>query len=154
MTSLKIHHRQQINNYYCGPASLQMALGFFDFWISQKKLATELSTNKKLGTSNKKMLAVAKKYGFQAYSQSNSKISDIKFFLANNFPVIVNFIEPKNQEGHFAVVSALSKNEIKLSDPYNGKNFKLRLSDFNQRWRDQKNVYKKWFMVVCPKIKK
>lgn len=54
----------QENNYYCGPAVLQMVLQFHGISISQSQLAQELNTSSKTGTEYVDMAKVVNKYLF------------------------------------------------------------------------------------------
>ncbi|PWB38626.1 MAG: hypothetical protein C3F02_02850 [Parcubacteria group bacterium] len=151
MRNLKIPYHRQQNNFYCGPASLQMALAFFKYFQPQTSLARQLKTSPRLGTNNQRMVKVAQEHGFASFAKKNSKLSDIKFFLKNKLPVIINYREPSENEYHFALISGLDDQAVRLADPHNGHNFKLKKTIFLRRWRDSRNIYKKWFMVIAPK---
>lgn len=144
---MKIPYSKQKRGYYCGPASLQMVFGYFRHYISQDKLAEKGRTRHDRGTSRAGMIRVARENGFHTYAQNDSDLPKIADFLKRRLPVIVNFIEPSDEEGHYAVVSGLSGKQIILNDPWNGKNFKLDIRDFLERWRGGRNS-RKWLLVI------
>lgn len=143
---LKIPYDKQENDYDCGPASLQMAFDYFKFHISQYKLEKEGKTNPKTGTNHENMIHVARKNGFHTYVNTNSSVSEIKEFLKQKKPIIVDYIEPSSEEGHYSIVSGLSKEYITLNDPWNGKDFKVEIDNFLKRWRN-KNSHR-WILVI------
>ncbi len=151
LKKLLITFYKQKNAYYCGPAALEMVFDYFGERQPQEKLAKEAKTNKKEGTSNSEMIKVAIKHGFHCYASDNSTFFKIKHFIELGLPVIVNYIEPVENEGHYAVVSMINRRNIVLCDPWNGRNFKLAWPEFLKRWHNKKNTHKKWIMVISKK---
>lgn len=146
---IRLPYYAQKTDYYCGPAVLQMVLKYFNFWQPQKKIARAAGTNNDTGTDNHNMIKVATACGFYCYVNNNSTFFEIRHFLEKGLPVIVNYIEPTDNEGHFAVVSGITGRSITLNDPWNGRNFKLSQQEFLRRWHDQKNIHHEWIMVVA-----
>jgi len=121
--------------------------------MSQGKLVKALKVRKGTGTPNWQMINGARKQGFHVYVNDDATIPEVKFFLNQGLPVIVNYIEPSEDEAHFAVVigyGGLIGNLI-LNDPWNGANFRIREKDFVSRWYSQEKKHKRWFMVVSHK---
>ena len=154
---LEVPFRKQTNDYTCGPATLQMVLAFFGQQKSQRKLRKLMQASpaelKSRGTTNHKMVKAAQKAGFYVYVNEDSLLEEVKYFIGLGYPVIVNYIEPSEDEGHFSVVigySALLK-KIILNDPWNGQNFSLSESQFLRRWRSRYDGHKRWLMVVAKK---
>jgi len=146
---LKIPFYRQKTTYDCGPASLEMVLAFFGKFESQKKLEKMAHTSSKRGT-HQGMIDLALKEKFFCYVNENSTISKIKSFIKKKLPVIVNFIEPSADDGHYAIVSGFKDDHIILNDPWNGKNFKMLIKEFEKRWYYyyEKHRYSKWLMVL------
>ncbi|MEK6873468.1 MAG: cysteine peptidase family C39 domain-containing protein [Nanoarchaeota archaeon] len=146
---INLKHFKQDNGYACGPACLEMVFRHFGKKISEAKL-TKMAKTKKSGTSHVNMIKVASKEGFYCYVHNHSSINQIKHFIDLNLPVIVNYIEPKSEEGHYAVVVGYKRNKIILDDPWNGKNFKLSVKEFKKRWYDyhKKHKYSRWILVI------
>lgn len=145
---MKIPYHRQSTGYNCAPASLQMLLEFFGVYKSQKELAKKLKTTAKDGTGHERIIDFVAKHGFFCYASDNSTLEEIKGFIKRGYPVLVNFIEPSDEEGHYALIVGINKNEIILNDPWNGRGFKISKADFKKRWRDSKNKYKQWMMVI------
>ena len=148
---LKIPYHRQKKNYTCGPAVLQMVFEYFKTYVPQKKLAKAAGTNKKSGTGHKAMIDLARSHGFFCYVNENSTINEIKHFIELGFPVIVNYIEPSQNEGHWAVVSGFNGREIILNDPWNGKNFHLSQRWFKNHWHNKSGNRKKSLLVLFKK---
>ncbi len=150
---LRVPYHRQKTDYLCGPASLQMVFGYFNKFKSQEKLAKLLKTSPKTGTLHENMIKVVVKNGFHCYAKENSTIREIKHFLNQKLPVIVYYLEPDTEEDHIAIVSGYSRNSLILSDPWNGKNFRLSNKVFLGRWHDhfEGQVYRCWLMVISKK---
>lgn len=149
MKSFPFH--KQTKDYTCGPASVQMVFEYFGKHKTQKELGLAMKTRTKTGTSQNDMITTAAKEGFYCYSRRNSTLFKVKHFISRNLPVIVNFIEPSEEEGHYAVIVGYKKGFLILNDPWHGKNFQISEKDFLKRWRDSKNIRKRWMMVVAKK---
>lgn len=149
---LDLKYFKQDNGYSCGPASLQMVFSYFGKKLGEAKLA-KLAKTTKSGTSHVNMINLARKEGFYCYVHNNSSINQIKHFIDLNLPVIINYIEPKSEEGHYAVVVGYKRNKIILDDPWNGKNFKISIKEFKKRWYDyhKKHKYSRWILVISKK---
>lgn len=134
-----------------------MVLSFLGDFKSETALAREAKTSKETGTKHKGMIETAKKEGFFVYVNSESDAEEIRRFLALEHPVIVDFLEPSSDIGHYAVATAIGRGGpffrkvIHLNDPWNGKDFKMPLKEFEKRWKDPLTKSKGWLMVVSKK---
>jgi len=146
---MRVPYHQQINEYSCGPAALQMVLEYFGQEVSQKKLARAVHASRASGTSHAELLRAARRRGFFAYLNDNSTLFEIKHFLALGLPVIVNFIDAASDEGHYAVVVGYRGRWLRLNDPWNGRNFQLSDREFLNRWHDSRNQHREWIMVLA-----
>ncbi|MCK9578942.1 MAG: C39 family peptidase [Methanoregula sp.] len=146
---LQVPYYKQKNWVNCGPAVLQMVFGYFQHDLSQRKIAKQAKTSAEHGTENHDMIRVALEHGFHVYVNDNSTFFEIRHFLEKGLPVIVSFIEPTDNEGHFAVVSGITLHKIILNDPWNGRNFKMLHRDFLTRWHNESNTHKEWIMVIA-----
>lgn len=61
---LNVPVRTQENNYYCGPACLEMVLNYHEIFMSQSQLANELKTSDVTGTEYLDVARVMNKYLF------------------------------------------------------------------------------------------
>lgn len=136
---------RQKTHYFCGPASLQMIFGYFNFSKCQNELAKKLQTCEEIGTPIYKMIETVMDHGFYYQAKNGTTLKDVYNMLIEKIPVIVNFIEPTDEESHYAVVSGMTKNDIILDDPWNGKNFKISKSEFLKRWRGEA---KRWSLAI------
>ncbi len=154
---LDVPYRSQVNGYMCGPATLQMVLAFFGEIASQRKLRKLMQASpaelKSRGTANHKMVKAMQRAGFYVYVNEDSTIDELKYFLSLKYPVIVNFIEPSEDEGHFAVVTGYSLllKQVVMNDPWNGRDFKISESQFKRRWRSRYDGHHSWLMVADKK---
>jgi hypothetical protein len=61
---------------------------------------------------------------------------------------VVNYIEPSDDEGHYAIVVSLTNNSIMLNDLWNGRRFRMEKNEFLKRWRSQHSHTRGWFVAV------
>lgn len=151
-TSVPFYKQDTI--YTCGPASLQMVLSFLGDFKSEFALSRAAHTSKESGTKHSSMIDVARREGFFCYVNSHSTINEIKHFLGIGFPVILDYIEPLSNEGHYAVVTALirgrflRRERVYLNDPWHGANYQLSLNNLLPRWHDPLTKSHGWMMVL------
>src|SRR3989344_7088691 len=139
---IKVPYRPQINKTNCGPAVLQM---IFEHWgkkVSQEQLAQDLHTSTAHGTAPEALIAVAQANGFWCQAKNNSTLEEIQNWLAQNIPVIVNFIEPEHNEGHYAIVTDYHDGQLIFNDPWHGQDSRLPEEDFFARWDDFNNLHR------------
>ncbi|MBI2577885.1 MAG: C39 family peptidase [Candidatus Wildermuthbacteria bacterium] len=145
---MNIPFYKQMTDYSCGPASLQMVLEYFGKHVAQKTLGKIMDTSSKDGTNHKALIRAATKNGLYCYVNNESTLHEIKHFLCRDVPVLVHFIDPSGDDGHYAVAAGYKNGELILNDPWNGKGFRLSEMDFMARWHDPKNIYKNWVMAI------
>jgi predicted double-glycine peptidase len=150
-TKLNIPFVKQINDYFCGPASLQMIFEYFNCGRKQCELARSMDTKEHVGTKKNKMVEAVYENDLHYYEKNNSDFEEVSYLLKNNVPVIVNFIEPTDNESHYAVVAGLTDKEIIFSDPWNGKDFKMVREDFLKRWYGHEDKRKRWILAIHKK---
>ncbi len=144
---IKLPYFHQRTDHTCGPACLKMIFAFFGLKLSEKKIV-ELTKTNFAGTNHAPIIKTARKEGFYCYVHDNSTINQIKHFIELDLPIIINYIEPSDNEGHYAIIVGYKKNSLVFDDPWNGRNFILPNKKFEKRWRDSKNKYKKWILVL------
>jgi len=145
---LRLPFYKQDKSYTCGPAALQGVLDFLGTFKSEGWLTSHLHTDKEKGTSHEEMIRLAERLGFQTHTHPRGSLREIKYFLKQELPIIVNYIEPEDEEGHYAVVSGLENGNIILNDPWLGRDFKLQTQDFKKRWHNSAGNSQAWLLVV------
>lgn len=145
---LRVPFHYQQTTYTCGPASLQMLFAYFKKLESQHILARQAESSPERGTDNSAMIRVATEAGFYVYVNDGSTLHEIKHFLEQGLPVIVNFIEPSDNEAHFAVVVGFNRKSLLLNDPSNGRKIRISHKEFLNRWYGMHKIHKKWIMVL------
>ena len=148
---LKIPFLKQHTEYSCGPASLEMVLYFLGDKKSEKFLINEANTRKFTGTRHEGMISTATKEGFYCYVNSDSTFDEVKSFLSQGHPVIIDYTEPSENIGHYAVVVGYKGNRIIMNDPWNGRNFSIDEKELIERWHDSITKSRGWMMVISKK---
>jgi ABC-type bacteriocin/lantibiotic exporter with double-glycine peptidase domain len=150
---LSVPYRKQAADYLCGPAVMQMVLAFYGKRIDQARLARLLKTSRRYGTARKQLIRIAKKFNLEVQAQHHGTIDALSKYVRKGSPVIVNYIEPTDNEGHYAVVVGFRSGRMILNDPYNGKHFRISKRDFLKRWRGETPAgarSARWWMIVQP----
>jgi len=125
-----------------------MVFKYFGITRSEDDLIRQLGTKKDTGTEHQPPIDAVLEEGLHCYVNNDSSFDEIKYFLGLKLPVIVNFIEPTNDDGHFAVVVEINSDDIILNDPWNGKDFSLPLAEFERRWISGHGTYRKWIAAI------
>jgi ABC-type bacteriocin/lantibiotic exporter with double-glycine peptidase domain len=146
---MNIPFHKQLNDYNCGPAAIQMVFDYFNNHIDQKILEKSLHTSRREGTTHGALIRKATREGFYCYVNNNSTLFEIKHFLSMGLPVVVNFVEPSNNEGHYAVVAGYKRKTLLFNDPWNGKGFPMLEKVFVRRWHGGDHISKRWIMVLA-----
>lgn len=139
---------KQSHDHTCGPATLQMVFAYYGKTESQKNIENTLDCHHDRGTSHKKMMGAVRHYGFICHERRNSSMNEVRGFLAQKIPVIVNYTEHLHDEGHYAVIVDATNISVVLNDPWHGKNFKVNLETFEKRWHNSTGRSKKWLLAV------
>jgi len=145
---LNVPYSKQDTSFSCGAASLQMILRYFGIVKSEKDLADKFHTNSKSGTSHEAIIKAVKDEGLYYYVNNEAELEEISAFINRGLPVVVNFIELSQNEGHYAVVISIERGYVILNDPWNGENFRMTAESFIERWTNSKNRSKQWFLAA------
>lgn len=148
---IEVPFYKQEKDHTCGPAALQMVLDFWGKYKSEASIAREVNADKEIGTSHGDLIATARKYGFTVRSVVNASLNELKKSINDGLPVIVNYVEPTYNVGHYSVVVGYGKNHIIMNDPSNGKDFKILKKEFLDRWHEGFGSKEKWMMIVSNK---
>jgi uncharacterized protein YvpB len=152
---ISVPYVRQTNGYFCGPAVIEMLLGFSGVKATQKELAKTGKTKsyraKVPGTMHNGLIKIARKYGFYCYVHESSSLHLLKHFIIDGYPVVVNYTNPSNNEGHYSVVTGFDEKDIIMNDPWEGENFKIKKEEFLKRWLDKELNTKRWMLVLSKK---
>ena len=147
---MNVPFHKQTTDYMCAPTVIQMIFEYFGKHEKQETLAKDLKSSPERGTSHVEMVRCVREYGFKCYAKTGSSIDDIRHFLDQKIPVIVNYIEPCDETGHYAIAVEANDTELFLNDPWNGERFRIGISEFEKRWQNSTGRSKRWLMVISP----
>ncbi len=155
-----------VNSYYakqtfnnCGPASLSMALSYFNIHESQHVLGQMLrpyqhptGDNDDKSVTFEEMAKKAQGYGLIAYHKPNGDIELLKKFITYDIPILTRTWLHINEDiGHYRVVKGFDEQTqtIIQDDSYEASNLSFSYEDFNAMW--EKFDYE--YLVLVPKDK-
>lgn len=141
---------RQKTDYTCGPACLRMLFAMHGKTVGEDAIARDTSTRERTGTARTAMLRAARKHGFVCRMSSNATWKDIIANLEKGMPVLINYREPSEEEGHYALVVGTSGKNVLLHDPWNGQEFSLDAKELKRRWLGHrtKNIEQGWMMTI------
>jgi len=125
-----------------------MMLHFFGVEKAEEELAKRLKTNTENGTLHADMIRVAQEEGFYVFENDDSSIVEISGLLRHHIPVIVHFVEPSENDNHYAVVVGVDDTHLLLNDPWNGEKITMEIDDFIERWSSEKRTEDNWLMAI------
>lgn len=154
----KLHVFQSFNN--CGPATLSMALSYFEVDRSQQELGNILRPYQIPGGDNddksvtlSEVAKQATEYGLLSYLRPNGTSEKLKQFIANGIPVVTRtWLKPNEDIGHYRVVRGYDDTSgvFIQDDSLQGKNLSYAYSDFDEIWIPFNYEY----LVIVPMDKK
>lgn len=126
-----------------------MLLSFHGVRRSEAALARALRTTEARGTNRADLMRVARTEGLRVKA-GGMTLAELRAATAGCGPVIVNYVEPHEDIGHFAVALAVSDRTVTMADPWHGEAFELPLGEFSRRWLGYKtrNATKGWGLAV------
>lgn len=86
--------------------------------------------------------------------QKKANLAKLKKLLEEGYLVMINFREPEEHIGHYAVLQGLNDRAIQLADPYYGHHSVLSLDQFDYRSGFSKPILHGWYLAVRPLNKK
>ncbi len=140
-------------SYTCGPVCLHMILHYWGIRATRRELIEAVGATEKAGTSNTRMIKGARAYGMRVHAHSHATLQEVEEWLAHGVPVIINYIEPKYREGHYAVVVGATPTAWILHDPWQGTTTRLAKSYLQKNWRGGFTTTHRWMMAAVPRDK-
>lgn len=125
-----------------------MIFEYFGKIKSQEELSKRLGANSDVWVSNEELEIVAQENGFYTQSATNATLEDLKAFVDQGIPTIINYIDPDNHEGHFAIVTDYTDTFLVLNDPWYGNYFALPLEYIAQNWRSFDGNRPQWLLAI------
>ncbi len=143
------HQWQTWNN--CGPATISTNMSYFGHPETQVEAAQFLKPNKNDKNVNPHELAAyARTTGMGAVVRQGGSVEQIKLFLSNNLPVLVEtwLVHDGDGLGHYRLITGYddTTDEFKTSDSLNGPDYTVSYADFNTNWR----VFNRLYVIVFP----
>ncbi|OHA40633.1 MAG: hypothetical protein A3G59_02125 [Candidatus Taylorbacteria bacterium RIFCSPLOWO2_12_FULL_47_20] len=145
---MQVPYYKQVDKNACGPAALQMVFEYFSKHVGQRTLKKQIKTTAEEGTERNNLTKTATENGFYCYVNNESNLAEVEKFVLYGLPVIVSYIEPSNDEGHYAVVTAFTSKQLLFNDPWNGEYFSVDKDEFVARWHGEFDKSKHWMMVI------
>lgn len=152
---------EEMGNYACGPATLQMLLSFVGVTTSQSTLIRSIRVQKKIkqyGLNVNEMAKAAKiagKGGLSFWAKQHATALDIeKVLFRHRFPVGVEwqgeFYENEDEDkGHYSVITKIDRKKgyLRMSDPYFNSFYRYKnldrkfpLAKFVKMWWDTNEI--------------
>lgn len=146
---LTIPFHRQDTDYTCGPAALQMLLHHFNgVYPSEEELAERLRTTGVDGTQHVNLVRVLQEEGLHVYVDHSASLESVESLLKIGLPVLIHYIEPEENLGHYAVVVGITEDRLYFNDPWHGSGFSLSREEFSDRWCDGFGIHTQWLLVA------
>ncbi len=128
----------QENDYYCGPAIIQMVLAAHGKTITQLQAARRAKTNRHVGTAPRMLIQTLEKEGLRVQVKEKNTLAGVKKAIEQGAIVIVLFIEPVAEWDHYAIVREIKGDMVILLDPdARGGRTTMLAKEFLRRWKDR-----------------
>jgi predicted double-glycine peptidase len=146
LTGLR-HQWQTWNN--CGPATITTYMSYFGRFQTQAEAALFLKPNRDdKNVSPQELAAYARSVGMEAIVRQGGSVQQLKQFLNNNIPVLVEtwLIHDGDGLGHYRLISGYDEAtaQFTTTDSLNGPSYKVSYQQFDADWR----VFNRLYVVV------
>lgn len=139
-------------DYTCGPTALQMVLKYFGKPVPEATLCALSSTTERNGTARAGMVRALTVLGFQIHSHHGATIDEVNFYLEQQVPLIMNYRDSANVEGHYGVAVGIEDGKLLLHDPYEEPFVPVSFADFDARWYGyHSKQFTRWMLAVSDK---
>jgi uncharacterized protein YvpB len=143
----------------CGPTSLRMVLNFYGQNLSQDEMG---KARWERGTRVSDMESYPRTFGFAVYSYYDWKKEEMKYLLAQGYPLIALGVRPPqwskgerySGEGHYVVVVGYDdlKNIFHVHDPNGGRKLEVSYDVFKDFHRSHQ-THSHYVLCIYPKQK-
>lgn len=134
LASLALPWRKQETLFTCGPACVRMLLAGIEKDVAEETLAQRLRTTARTGTRRSAFAPVLRAEGFRCAMNAHARIADLRDAIASGHYCLINWREPTEETGHYAIVTAVNGTHATLQDPWNGADFRLPIHELRDRW--------------------
>jgi hypothetical protein len=144
------HEWQTWNN--CGPSTIAMNLSYYGRAETQVDSAQFLKPNREdKNVSPHELAAYAQSLGFGTVIRVGGDLDQLKRFLSNGFPVIVEFwLNPEDNGGlgHYRLFTGYDENMryFFAEDSLNGSGIQVPMTEFDSFWQ----VFNRTYIIVYP----
>jgi ABC-type bacteriocin/lantibiotic exporter with double-glycine peptidase domain len=149
----RVPYYSQEQGYWCGPAVLQMVLGFWGISVSQSSIASRVYNQTDKTSNINAMKSYTQSLGFNN-TEIIGSIEKLKDYILKGFPAIVlQKISVNNTYGHYRVVVGYDdEKEIFITyDPQVSKNYNITYNQFVDLWNSGSTfTTKNWTLVIEP----
>ena len=146
---LRVPYFKQNLSYICGPVALQMIFAYFGIRKAREELIKECKTSKKIGTTHKNLIDVLQKNGLYVHSHDDTILEEVENFVRSGVPVIVNYRELSEGEGHYAIITGFNWRYVFLNDPWYGADYRIRKHVFVANWYGyHESMDRRWILAV------
>lgn len=140
---LKITPFTQTDSSRCGPAVIKMVLDYYGIKVTEDAICQRCGWTFELGCTNDQMKAAIESYGLDCVVYNNSTLEDVKYWLNQGIPVIVDWFTPGADpslgdmpNGHSSIIVDVDNKYVHLMDPEIGKVRKILREEFMRVWFD------------------
>lgn len=137
----------QSDDSRCGPAVVKMILDYYGIEVTEDELCPKLQHTYELGCKNSDMENLFKEYGLKIFPKENGTIEELKHWVNQGVPVIVDWFTPGVERndlfmpnGHASIIVGVDDKNVKLLDPEHGGVRLIPHVEFMRVWFDWENT--------------
>lgn len=132
---LMVPFLHQETDYTCGPTALRMVLSYFGKHTPENVVMAIAGTSEATGTGRRGMVNALKILGLNTHAHHGATIDEIRFYLDEGFPIIVNYRDFTDNVGHYGVIVGYERDTLFIHDPYAAEgNTQVSVNDFDSHW--------------------
>lgn len=129
-------------DFSCGPACLRMLLRARGTEVTEEELVMQCLADPHAGTDARRMSQVLRRHGIGSRLSRRLTKRDLLGFSRDGTHVILNYREPGEEVGHYALLAHAADEGVTLMDPTHGPDFFLPWKEFLPRWYGHRSPLK------------
>jgi uncharacterized protein YvpB len=132
----------QYDNYSCATTSLAMVFSYYEkdkvflkqeVWDASESSIVDVT--KRCGNDMNGLERAANKYGYTNYKfVSGLTIDELKYFISNDIPIVVNIRNFSQESYHAVVVTGYDEGSIFINDPVGASSYQVSYEKFMKHW--------------------
>ena len=155
---IALKYYAQYDKYSCGCICVKMLLERLGIVKEREYLIKKLWAQPQVWIEIEDIIHYFQELHLEIIQKQNTTIEELLLYLESWYPVLVNYINPLINYGHFWIITGYSQEEsvFYIADPRTGQDYGMNFNDFKKNWKNRPenkdNVIQWWAIIWRERI--